>query len=519
MDAVIEGGALRVDGVVVLRGVSARVSCVVDEMGVGVFLRVRRVGDSGDGARWKVGLGRTEVERWMGCCRVEPFWMVPRVGGRGSGEVGVETQVLFGELGDGRVVLVVPLVDVGAGMRCSLEGGVEGEVRVVVESGSERVVADEVVGVFVAVGSDVGELCRRGAGAVRGCMGAPGRVSDARSDRLPNMLRGPCPEHGTRDGAGAGFLDLFGWCTWDAFYQEVSAERVREGLESFRRGGVVPKLVILDDGWQEVRDLGERRGKRLCGFGANEKFGGGLREVIGMAKGEFGVERFFVWHAMGGYRGGVDLEGFAAYGVEERERRYSEGVHHYVPTIESWWGTSAGVVEGDQAGRFFEDYHARLRAEGVDGVKVDVQASLESVCGSEGRVGMYEKFRRGLEGSVGKFFGDGLINCMSCANDIVYGMRAGSVMRTSTDFWPTKPETHGLHVWTNGGGWGLWFGEFVVAGLGYVSVGAGGAGGRGFMRRRGRCRGGQYMCRISRGRRIFWVVAEIGLCGWAGAAV
>ena len=170
-----------------------------------------------------------------------------------------------------------------------------------------------------------------------------------------------------------------------------------------------------------------------------------------------------MWHAMGGYWGGVDLEGFAAYGAEEGERCYSEGVHFYVPTLESWWGASAGVVEGDQAGRFFEEYHARLRAEGVDGVKVDVQASLESVCGAEGRVGMYEKFRRGLEGSVGKYFGgEGLINCMSCANDIVYGMGAGSVMRTSTDFWPTKPETHGLHVWTNAAV-GLWFGEFVVA--------------------------------------------------------
>ena len=132
-----------------------------------------------------------------------------------------------------------------------------------------------------------------------------------------------------------------------------------------------------------------------------------------------------------------------------------------MPTIESWWGAAAGVIGGEDAGRFFEDYHAALRAEGVDGVKVDVQASLESVCGSEGRVGMYEKFRRGLEGSVQKHFGDGLINCMSCANDLLYGIDGG-VARTSTDFWPTKPETHGLHVWTNAAV-GLWFGEFVVA--------------------------------------------------------
>lgn len=27
------------------------------------------------------------------------------------------------------------------------------------------------------------------------------------------------------------FLDMFGWCTWDAFYTDVTAEGVEEGLK------------------------------------------------------------------------------------------------------------------------------------------------------------------------------------------------------------------------------------------------------------------------------------------------
>lgn len=27
-----------------------------------------------------------------------------------------------------------------------------------------------------------------------------------------------------------GILDYFGWCTWDAFYTDVSAEGVKQGL-------------------------------------------------------------------------------------------------------------------------------------------------------------------------------------------------------------------------------------------------------------------------------------------------
>ena len=45
-------------------------------------------------------------------------------------------------------------------------------------------------------------------------------------------------------------LDFFGWCTWDAFYSDVSAKGVGEGLASLCRGGINPKFLIIDDGWQ-----------------------------------------------------------------------------------------------------------------------------------------------------------------------------------------------------------------------------------------------------------------------------
>lgn len=75
-------------------------------------------------------------------------------------------------------------------------------------------------------------------------------------------------------------LNWFGWCTWDAFYTSVTAEGVRQGLErymlfisfgylwscmlkhrrvnesidscSLEKGGIPPKFVIIDDGWQSV---------------------------------------------------------------------------------------------------------------------------------------------------------------------------------------------------------------------------------------------------------------------------
>lgn len=30
-----------------------------------------------------------------------------------------------------------------------------------------------------------------------------------------------------------GMLDWFGWCTWDAFYQDVNPQGIRDGLKRF----------------------------------------------------------------------------------------------------------------------------------------------------------------------------------------------------------------------------------------------------------------------------------------------
>jgi hypothetical protein len=85
-------------------------------------------------------------------------------------------------------------------------------------------------------------------------------------------------------------LDWFGWCTWDAFYKAVNPSGIEEGLQRFagtnvslengnthkehllphfhsyhllmmhfmsyslREGGVPPRFLIIDDGWQETVD-------------------------------------------------------------------------------------------------------------------------------------------------------------------------------------------------------------------------------------------------------------------------
>jgi raffinose synthase len=120
-----------------------------------------------------------------------------------------------------------------------------------------------------------------------------------------------------------------------------------------------------------------------------------------------------------------------------------------------------GVPSAEKIGTFYDDYHRRLADQGVDGVKVDVQAMLEGVsAGQGGRMALGRAYRRALEASVTLHFGGRLINCMSCTSECAYLAADSTVMRTSDDFFPQRPETHGLHLHANALA-GVWFGEFM----------------------------------------------------------
>jgi raffinose synthase len=408
----------------------------LDAGGEGLFLRAQT---TRSGSRLVLSVGRIpELRRFTACHRYEPFWMKPRAGTLLS-EVPSESQCLLVELEGGGWLLYVPLLD--EPFRFSLRGRSDGCLELLAETGDPHLAGFGGVGLFVASGEDPFELMARGARAVSRRLG----------DRCRLRSEKPLPD----------FVDRFGWCTWDAFYQEVSAEKLRAGLSSFQAAGVMPGFVILDDGWQREHFLptGERR---LTSFAANEKFGGDLTECIRAAKQDFGVQTFLVWHAVIGYWGGVDPEALPGYSVLEQPRRFGEGVLTHTPRCdEEWWGGLVGLVPESEIGRFYDDYHRQLAEQGVDGVKVDNQAVLEALGARQGgRVRLSRCYREALESSVQRHFSGRLINCMANAQETFYGSPASTLTRTSIDFFPRRPESHSAHLYANAHV-GLWFGQFM----------------------------------------------------------
>ena len=235
------------------------------------------------------------------------------------------------------------------------------------------------------------------------------------------------------------FVDYLGWCTWDAFYQEVDQEKVLQGLKSFRDGGVTPGFVLLDDGW-----LSADEGGRLTAFRANpKKFPEGLAPLIEQAKRDYGVKMFGVWHAFEGYWRGVSPTG-------ELAQHYRTVAN--TGDITPWQPKEAelSMVHVDDIQRFYNDFHQYLRQQGVDIVKVDGQGALEVFSkGKFGRVSAMRAYQQAYQASSQLHFRGNAISCMCNPTDIAYNMLGAQVWRNSDDYFPKQPASHGKHVWWN----------------------------------------------------------------------
>lgn len=220
-----------------------------------------------------------------------------------------------------------------------------------------------------------------------------------------------------------------GWCSWDAFYREVSEEKIRKKAEELMEKNVPVKWMIIDDGWLSVQD------DLLYDFAPDkEKFPDGFKKMVRDIKAKGNIRWFGVWHALGGYWGGI-LKG-SSLDLKEYPYLYRTVNGKIIPSPKS----------GE---RFYRDWYQELRHEEIDFVKVDGQSAVpyyfeNSMPVSEAARGM----NQALEGGA-SYMDGAIINCMGMAMENILARPASAISRNSDDFVPDKENGFAEHLLQN----------------------------------------------------------------------
>ncbi|KAL9154396.1 hypothetical protein ABFS82_10G110800 [Erythranthe guttata] len=378
--------------------------------------------------------------------------MAQKMGENGR-DVPLETQFLLVEAKEDHqdeeniaYTVFLPLIE--GPFKACLQGNDGDELELCLESGDNDTLASAFThSVYISSGSDPFATIHEAMKAVKMHLGTF-KLRDEK--KLPDIV------------------DYFGWCTWDAFYQEVTQQGVEAGLESLTSGGAPPKFVIIDDGWQSVagdeekqqqqqQELGQPQLLRLTGVKENAKFQTedpkiGIENIVKIAKEKYGLKSVYVWHAITGYWGGV-RPGVKEMGEYDSAMQYPK-VCNGVMENEPGWKTDAlavqglGLVNPKNVYKFYNELHSYLRSAGVDGVKVDAQCILETLgAGLGGRVELTKQYHLALDASVARNFADnGCIACMSHNLESLYCSKQTAIVRASDDFFPRDPVSHTIHI-------------------------------------------------------------------------
>ncbi|KAL5791968.1 hypothetical protein ACOSP7_000562 [Xanthoceras sorbifolium] len=180
-------------------------------------------------------LGRFNGRDFLSIFRFKTWWSTQWVGTSGS-DLQMETQwVLLDVPETSCYIMIIPIIE--GSFRSALHPGIDGQVMICAESGSARVKASSFDSVaYVHVSDNPYNIMKEAYSALRVHLNTFKLVEEKQVPSLVNK---------------------FGWCTWDAFYLSVEPAGVWHGVKEFAEGGLSPRFIIIDDGWQSVNRDGD----------------------------------------------------------------------------------------------------------------------------------------------------------------------------------------------------------------------------------------------------------------------
>ena len=234
-----------------------------------------------------------------------------------------------------------------------------------------------------------------------------------------------------------------GWCSWDAFYREISEEGVRRKAQEFTEKGVPVRWMLVDDGWLSVRYDTEQ----LTDFVPEPaKFPHGFGQLAEELRAQHNIPWLGVWHALAGFWGGVAPGSAAASAAAD-----------------ALTGTVNGkLVPGPDTGTaFYRGWYELLRRQGIRFAKVDGQSSVPNYFeNTRPMVEAAAGLGQALEGGAAVLDG-AVLNCMGMAMESILSRTTSALSRNSGDFAPKEVEGFTEHLLQNAYN-ALYHNEFYV---------------------------------------------------------
>ena len=211
-------------------------------------------------------------------------------------------------------------------------------------------------------------------------------------------------------------LNYLGWCSWDAFYRDVSAEGLQNKAKELQDKNIPVRWFLIDDGWLTTE------GMKLAAYHPDEqKFPGGFHPVIEQIRKESKVSWFGVWHAVCGFWEGI-AEGSELADASCIYRTKDGNLYPGGPHTED----------------FYQKWYAYLKAEGIDFVKVDGQSTVahffrDNIPAPQAARELLQSIER-----ASAQMNHNVINCMGMAMESIAARTMTAVSRNSDDFVPSR---------------------------------------------------------------------------------
>ena len=220
-----------------------------------------------------------------------------------------------------------------------------------------------------------------------------------------------------------------GWCSWNAFYTDVSEQGIREKAAELAEKQVPVKWMIIDDGWLSLQN------RLLYAFEPDrEKFPEGFGRLTGELRESAGIRWFGVWHALMGYWSGI-----------------APGSPVAVQQAPNLCRTASGRLVPDpvRGTGFYRDWYKVLTAQGISFVKVDGQGTIPLCFENTLPLGEAANGLHACLESAAALVDGAVINCMGMPMESVLSRPATAVSRNSDDFFPNQADSFREHLLQN----------------------------------------------------------------------